>query len=108
MHSILLFLITFGKIKNNIFQSQVKDLAYKKKAQPGLNFDHFKKIKIPIISKPQQDQIVAQIEPSEKKIKELKAQIKEPHEIIQTFLTIRMSGKVLNFIEKQGNLYYRN
>ncbi len=66
----------------NLFQSQVKDLAYKKKAQPGLNADHFKKIKIPLISKPKQDQIVIQIEPIEKKIKELKAQIKEPQEVV--------------------------
>lgn len=66
----------------DLFQSQVKDLAYKKKAQPGLNAEHFKKIKIPLIPKSTQDQIVAQIEPIEKKIRELKAQIKEPQEII--------------------------
>lgn len=66
----------------NLFQSQVKDLAYKKKAQPGLNADHFKKIKIPLIPKSKQDQIVAQIEPFEKKIKELKAQITPPQEVI--------------------------
>jgi len=52
----------------NSFQYQVKDLAYKKKAQPGLNIGHLKKIKIPLIPKPIQDQIVAQIEPTEKKI----------------------------------------
>ncbi len=63
----------------NLFQSQVKDLAYKKKAQPGLNADHFKKIKIPLIPKQKQDEIVAQIEPIEKK---LKATIKEPQHII--------------------------
>jgi type I restriction enzyme S subunit len=72
----------FYYTRNNIFQSQVKDLAYKKKAQPGLNFDHFKKIKIPIIPKSQQDQIVTQIEPIEKNIKNLKNQIKEPQDII--------------------------
>jgi type I restriction enzyme S subunit len=42
----------------------------------------FQKIKIPLIPEPKQDQIVAQIEPIEKKIKELKAQIKEPQEVI--------------------------
>ncbi len=66
----------------NIFQSQVKDLAYKKKAQPGLNAEHFKQIKIPLIPKPNQDQIVSQIEPIEKKIKELKAQITPPQVVI--------------------------
>lgn len=72
----------FYYTRNNIFQSQVKDLAYKKKAQPGLNFSHFKKIKIPIIPKPQQDQIVAQIELIEHKIRKLKTQIKQPQKVI--------------------------
>lgn len=67
---------------NNLFQSQVRDLAYRKKAQPGLNSDHLRKIKIPLIPKPSQDQIVAQIEPIEKKIKELKSTIKQTQEII--------------------------
>jgi len=40
------------------------------------------KIKIPLIPKPKQDQIVAQIEPIEKKIKELKAQITPTQEVI--------------------------
>jgi len=40
------------------------------------------KIKIPLIPKSKQDEIIAQIEPIEKKIKELKATIKEPQEII--------------------------
>lgn len=44
--------------------------------------DDLKKIKIPLIPKPTQDQIVAQIEPIEKKIKELKAQTTPPQEII--------------------------
>ena len=44
--------------------------------------DDLKKIKIPAIPKLKQDQIVAQIEPIEKKIKELKNQIIPPQEII--------------------------
>ena len=72
----------FYLTRNDLFQSQIKDLAYRKKAQPGLNADHFKKIKIPEISKSAQDQIVAQIEPIERKIKDLKNQIKKPQEVI--------------------------
>jgi len=41
-----------------------------------------KKIKIPLISKDKQDQVVAQIEPIEKKIKELKSQITPAQEVI--------------------------
>jgi len=47
-----------------------------------LSKDELGRIKIPLIPKSEQDQIVAQIEPIEKKIKELKTQIKEPQEII--------------------------
>jgi len=46
------------------------------------HFSILKKQKYPLIPKPKQDQIVAQIEPIEKKIKDLKAQIKEPQEVI--------------------------
>ncbi len=44
--------------------------------------DDLKKIKIPLISKSAQDKIVAQIEPIEKKIKELKDRITPPQEVI--------------------------
>jgi len=57
---------------NSLIQSQIKNLAYRKKAQPGLNLDHLKRIKIPLIPKSKQGQIVAQIEPIERKIKKLK------------------------------------
>ena len=72
----------FYLTRSDFFQNQIKDLAYRKKAQPGLNSDHFKKIKIPAISKEIQDQIVAKIEPIEQKIKDLKSQIKKPQEVI--------------------------
>ena len=44
--------------------------------------EDLKKIKIPVIPKSKQNQIVAEIEPIEKKIKELKNQITPPQEII--------------------------
>src|SRR3989344_1606410 len=44
--------------------------------------DDLKKIKIPLIAKPTQDKIVAQIEPIEKNIKELKNKITPPQEVI--------------------------
>jgi type I restriction enzyme S subunit len=49
---------------------------------PKLMNNVFEEIKIPLIPKSQQDQIVAQIEPIEKKIKELKSTIRHPQEII--------------------------
>jgi type I restriction enzyme S subunit len=83
--------------RNDLFQSQIKDLAYKKKAQPGLNYDHIKKIKIPKILKTEQDKIVAQIEPIEKKIEELKNKITPAQEVIN-----RVFAKEFGFDE---NLY---
>lgn len=53
-----------GKSQKNIAQGDIKYLPF------------------PLIPKSIQDQIVAQIEPIERKIKKLKAQIKEPQEII--------------------------
>jgi type I restriction enzyme S subunit len=47
-----------------------------------LSKDELGRIKIPSIPKSKQDQIVAQIEPIEEKIKELKAQITPPQEVI--------------------------
>ena len=52
------------------------------KAQPNLQTYDLENVKIPLIAKPKQDQIVSQIEPIEKKIKELKAQITPPQEVI--------------------------
>lgn len=62
-----------------------------------LSKDELGRIKIPFIPKPEQDQIVAQIEPIEKIIKELKAQIKPPQEIIN-----KVFARIFGFNE---NLY---
>ena len=92
---------------SNLFQSQVKDLAYKKKAQPGLNFYHLGKIKIPIVSKPTQDKIVAQIEPIEKKIKELKNKITPPQEVINKVFAREFKFDLKKFEElKKIKNYY--
>jgi len=61
----------------------------------------FKKIKIPLIPKPKQDQIIAQIEPIEKKIKELKAQITPPQEVINNVF-VREFGFDENFFNEFG------
>ena len=78
INQIFLFYLT----TNSLIQSQIKNLAYRKKAQPGLNSDHLKRIKIPLIPKPTQDQIVARVEPIENKIKEIKNKITPPQEVI--------------------------
>jgi len=52
------------------------------KAQPNLQTYDLQNIKIPLVSKSTQDKIVAQIEPIEKKIKEIKNKITPPQEVI--------------------------
>lgn len=73
----ILYILRTKKLKsildNHIYRG-IGISAYKK--------EDLLKIKIPLITKPKQDQIVAQIEPIEKKIKELKAQITPPQEVI--------------------------
>jgi type I restriction enzyme S subunit len=52
------------------------------KTQLNISPFDFLNIKIPLIPKSEQDQIVAKIEPIEKRIKELKDEIKNPQEVI--------------------------
>ena len=39
----------FYLMRADFFQNQVKDFAFHKKGQPGLNSDHIKAIKIPYV-----------------------------------------------------------
>ena len=69
-------------IRSDFVQGQIKDLAYRKKGQPGLNIDHLSKIKIPVISKELQAAILEKIATSEKEIAELRSTIIKPNGII--------------------------
>ena len=64
------------------------------------------KIKIPLIAKPKQDQIVIQIEPIEKKIKELKAQISQPQEVINKVFAREFGFDLKNADEKKRNMIH--
>src|SRR3989338_1638336 len=69
--------------------------------------DDLKKIKIPLVSKPAQDKIVAQIEPIEKKIKELKNQITPPQEVINEVFAREFKFDLKKFEElKKIKNYY--
>lgn len=63
-------------------------------------------MKIPLISKTKQDQIVAQIEPIEKNIKKLKSQIKEPQEVINKFFAREFGFDLENADEKKKNMIH--
>jgi len=67
--------------QSNLLQKYIWGVV-SQKAQPNLQSYDLKNVKIPLVAKSIQDQIVAQIEPIEKKIKELKNQITPPQEII--------------------------
>ena len=64
------------------------------------------KIKIPLIPKSKQDQIVSQIEPIEKKIKELKAQITPPQEVINKVFAREFGFDLENADEKKKNMIH--
>lgn len=93
----------FYLTRNNLFQSQVKDLAYKKKAQPGLNYDHLKKIKIPSVPKTIQNQIMAQIESIEKSIKNLSGRIAPVQEVINKIFEKKFDFNLKKICETDGN-----
>ena len=89
----------FYYTRTELFQSQVKDLAYKKKAQPGLNTDHFKKIKIPAISLQIQKSILKKIEPIENSISQFKSTIIPETQIINNMFTDYFSLNIEQFIK---------
>ena len=74
-------LFVYYLITSNKFLSDLAKLE-SGKTHRRVNPIDLLKIKIPLIAKPKQDQIVAQIEPIEKQIKELKLQITPPQEVI--------------------------
>ena len=73
----LFYLLT--KSKSFQFQIQIDSMG---KGQQNISPTDVSKIKIPLIPKPKQDQIVAEIEPVEKKIRDLKIQIIPQQEVI--------------------------
>lgn len=78
MHQKFLYYFT----RSSLFQAQVKDLAYRKKAQPGLNIEHLRKIKVPSIPLDIQLDIIKKISPLEKKMKQLRRSSRFSQEII--------------------------
>lgn len=70
-----------------------------------VNPNELLQIKIPLISKTEHGQIVAKIEPIEKNIKELKAQITPPQEVINKIFT-REFGFDLETFEKLKKIKY--
>ena len=64
------------------------------------------KIKIPLIPKSKQDQIVAQIEPIEQNIKKLKAQITSPQQAINNVFARVFGFDLENADEKKQNMLY--
>jgi len=98
----VLYILRTKKLKsildNHIYRG-IGISAYKK--------EDLLKIKIPLISKPKQDQIVAKIEPIEKKIKELKAQITPPQEVINKVFAREFGFDLKKFEElKKIKNYY--
>lgn len=72
----------FYLTRTDTFQKQIQNFAYSKKAQPGLNLEHLKKIKIPNVPIDVQKIITDKLNPIGNFLNELKLQIKEPIEII--------------------------
>jgi len=97
----LYYLITSGKFLSDLAKLESG------KTHRRVNPVDLLKIKIPAISKSKQDQIVAEIEPIEKKIKELKNQITPPQEIINKVFAREFGFDLEKFEElKKEKLFY--
>lgn len=88
------------------FNLQLRPIFQTVFASKYLSKEELGRIKIPNISKFKQDQIVSQIEPIEKKIKELKSQIKEPNKIINKVFAREFRFDLEKFEESKKNKNY--
>ncbi len=89
--------------------SLVKDQFYwwsNGKTQLNISPFDLLKIKIPLIPKTIQDQIVSKIEPIEKQIKELKSQIKDPQEIINQVFAREFGFDLEKFEESKKEKFF--
>ncbi len=98
----VLYILRTKKLKtildNHIYRG-IGISAYKK--------EDLLKIKIPLIAKPKQDQIVTQIDPIEKKIKDLKIKITPPQEVINNVFAREFGFDLEKFEElKKIKNYY--
>ena len=98
-------LFVYYLITSNKFLSDLAKLE-SGKTHRRVNPIDLLKIKIPLIPKAKQDQIVAQIEPIEKKIKELKAQITPPQEVINKVFAREFGFDLENADEKKKNMIH--
>ncbi|HSQ98125.1 MAG TPA: restriction endonuclease subunit S [Rickettsiales bacterium] len=98
----ILYILRSKKLKNildNHIYRGIGISSYKK--------DDLLKIKIPLISKEEQDKIVAKIEPIENKIKKLKATIKQPQDVINKVFAREFKFDLKKFEElKKIKNYY--
>lgn len=98
-------LFVYYLITSNKFLSDLAKLE-SGKTHRRVNPIDLLKIKIPLITKPKQDKIVSQIEPIEKKIKELKAQITQPQEVINKVFAREFGFDLENADEKKRNMIH--
>ncbi|WP_456325755.1 restriction endonuclease subunit S [Desulfonauticus submarinus] len=98
----ILYLLRTKRLKsildNHIYRG-IGISAYKK--------EDLLKIKIPLIPKSAQDQIVAQIEPIEQEIKNLKSQIKDPKEIINQVFARELGFDLEKFKEAKKEKFFK-
>ena len=92
-------------LQTNLLQKYIWGVV-SQKAQPNLQTYDLENVKIPLIPKSKQDQIVSQIEPIEKKIKELKAQITPPQEVINKVFAREFGFDLENADEKKKNMIH--
>jgi type I restriction enzyme S subunit len=79
-------------IRDDHTQFQIKDLAYRKKGQPGLNTDHLSLMKVPYFSLSEQKDILDKTQQYELEISKLYKLKSEPLKIIN-----QVFGKALGF-----------
>ncbi|WP_318434732.1 restriction endonuclease subunit S [Photobacterium leiognathi] len=82
----------FYLLRDEFTQFQIRDLAYRKKGQPGLNTDHLKLIKVPFFDIKEQESYLKQLENLENEMELLISSKIDPVRIIN-----KVFGEVFDF-----------
>lgn len=99
--------ILFHLIQSQYVQFQIKDLAYRKKGQPGLNAEHLSKIKIPHFDDDLQKKLFKTVLDIEQKIIELKKSKLQIEEVINKVFTEEFNIDFVEFEKIQFEKKYK-
>lgn len=93
-------------MRTPIFSEQIVDIAYRKKAQPGLSSEHIKMLKLPEVPLPIQDSFLVSVKPITDKINVLKNNQKDIKDTIDYVFQKKFNFDYDSFEDYKSNKIY--